>query len=518
VLLSEVVARSAEVAATSSRTAKVRLLAELLARVPPEELPVAVAFLSGRLVQRQIGVGWATLAEPPPPAATASLTLTETDARLASVGALAGAGSAGARRGAVADLLGRATAAEQAFLRRVMAGELRQGAQEGVMVDAVARAAGVEPAGVRRALMLGGDLGALAADVRRRGVAALDAAGLRVGRPVLPMLAGTAADAHDAVARLGPCAVEWKVDGVRVQIHREGDDVAVFTRTLDDVTARMPEVVDLARTLDVRAAVLDGEAIALRPDGRPRPFQETASRVGRRAPRAEELARSPLTLFAFDLLHLDGRDLLDLPGRARDEALTAAVPPAVRVPRREVDDEAAAAAFLADAVARGHEGMMAKGLDAPYQAGARGAAWLKVKPRHTLDLVVLAAEWGHGRRTGRLSNIHLGARDEAGGFTMLGKTFKGMTDEVLEWQTARLLALETGRRGHEVHVRPELVVEVAIDGVQTSSRYPAGMALRFARVLRYRPDKSPEQADTVEAVRMIQRGHAGGTAGGDGDG
>jgi len=454
-------------------------------------------------------VGWAMLADPPAPAAVPSLTLAETDARLAAIGRLSGAGSASARRGALADLLGRATPSEQDFLRRVMAGELRQGAQEGVMVEAVSRAAQVDAARVRRALMLGGDLGALAARVRAEGAGALDAEGLRVGRPVLPMLAGTASDADDAVARLGPCVVEWKVDGIRVQIHRAGDEVALFTRTLDDITARLPEVVALARALSVRDAVLDAEAIALLPDGRPRPFQETAARVGRRVPGAEEIARVPLSLAAFDLLHLDGADLLDRPTRERHAALDAVVPAAARVPRRVVDDAAAARAFLAEAVGRGHEGMMAKGLDAPYQAGARGGAWLKVKPRHTLDLVVLAAEWGHGRRTGWLSNIHLGARDAGGGgWTMLGKTFKGMTDDVLRWQTARLLALETGRRGHVVHVRPELVVEVAIDGVQTSSRYPAGMALRFARVLRYREDKRPEEADTVETVRRIHRaGH-----------
>jgi DNA ligase-1 len=363
------------------------------------------------------------------------------------------------------------------------------------MTEAVAKAAGVPREALRRALMLRGDLGAVAAVAFAGGVAGLEAVGLELLRPVQPMLAGTAADVDAALERIAPAAVDFKLDGVRVQVHRRGSDVRVFTRTLDDVTGRLPEVVDAALALPVDAVVLDGEAIALRPDGRPEPFQVTASRLGAKRD-------GPLAALFFDVLHADGEDVLDRPGSERFEALAAIVPEAARVPREIVDDAAGAGAVLEAALAAGHEGVIVKSLDAPYAAGRRGAGWLKVKPRHTLDLVVLAAEWGHGRRRGWLSNLHLGARSESG-LVMLGKTFKGLTDAMLAWQTERLLELEVAREGHVVHVRPELVVEIAFDGVQTSPRYPGGVALRFARVLRHRPDKPAAEADTLESVLAI---------------
>jgi DNA ligase-1 len=437
-------------------------------------------------------VGWAAVRDAPTPAAEPSLTVAEVDAAFGRIGALAGAGSQAERRRALADLFGRATGAEQAWLRRLLLGDLGQGALRGLMVDAVARAAEVPAAAVRRALMLHGDLPEVAGVAFAGGEAALAAIRLEVGRAVHPMLAQPAKDVDAALAKIRPAAVEFKLDGMRVQVHRSGGDVAVFTRTLDDVTARLPEVVAASLALPVSAAVLDGEAIALRDDGSPHLFQDTASRAVHPAP------------FFFDVLHLDGEDLLDRPGAERAEALADAVPEALRVPRAVAEEEAAAQRVLDDALARGHEGVMVKSLEVPYEAGRRGGGWLKVKPVHTLDLVVLAAEWGHGRRRGKLSNLHLGARHEDG-FVMLGKTFKGLTDAMLAWQTERLLELATARDGHVVHVRPELVVEIAFDGVQRSTRYPGGIALRFARVLRHRPDKPAAEADTLEAVLAARR-------------
>jgi ATP-dependent DNA ligase I len=496
VLLAELVEASEAVGATRSRLEKVERIAAVLERLSPAEVGAGVAFLSGELRQRQIGVGWAALRDLPAPADAPSLTVGEVDAAFERIGGLAGPGSQVARRDALVDLFGRATAREAEFLRRLLGGELRQGALEGVMVQALARAAEAEPAAVQRAFMLGGDLKDVAAAVLRDGPGALDAFRLEVGRPVRPMLARPAKDVDEALGRLGEAAVEWKLDGARVQIHRRDDDVRVYTRSLDDVTARVPEIVEATLALPVSAAVLDGEAIALRRDGRPEPFQVTGSRFARRRER-----EVPLSLFVFDVLHVDGEDVLDRAGAERAVVLSRLVPEAQRTPRVVVSDTAAAQEFLDDAVARGHEGVMLKALDQPYVAGSRGIGWLKVKPVHTLDLVVLAAEWGHGRRRGWLSNLHLGARNPAGnGFVMLGKTFKGLTDEMLGWQTERLQELETGREGHVVHVRPELVVEIAFDGIQTSSRYPGGIALRFARVLRHRPDKSAAEADTLGAV------------------
>jgi ATP-dependent DNA ligase I len=509
VLLEEIAETSAAVAASSARLAKVERLAACLRRLDPGEVHPAVAFLSGELRQRQIGVGWAALRELPPPAAAASLTVAEVDAGFERIGRLAGPGSQAERRRVLAGLLGRATGDEQRFLVRLLGGELRQGALEGVMVEAAARAAGVPGAEVRRALMLRGALGPVAEAALSGGVAALRGFRLQVGRALQPMLAQTAASVDAALARVGAAggeaeaAVEWKLDGGRVQVHRDGAGVRVFTRSLDDITARVPEVVEAALALPVGSVVLDGEVIALRPDGRPYPFQVTAGRVGSRLEVERLRGELPLTSFFFDLLHLDGEDLIDRPGRERHAAMAAVLPAPLLIPRIVTADQAPAEAFLAETLARGHEGVVVKSLAAAYEAGRRGAAWVKVKPRHTLDLVVLAAEWGHGRRRGWLSNLHLGARDPAGGFVMLGKTFKGLTDEMLRWQTERLQQLATEGNDWVVHVRPELVVEVAFDGLQTSPRYPGGLALRFARVLRYREDKRAADADTIDTVRAI---------------
>jgi DNA ligase-1 len=504
VLLIEVVETSDAVAQTASRSAKVERLAACLRRLDPSEAATGVAFLSGQLRQRQIGVGWAALQDIPPPAPGPSLEVREVDAMLERVGRLAGRDSQAERRRQLGELFGRATAREQDFLKRLVLGELRQGAQEGVMLEAVARAAGAPLDAVRRACMLRGDIGAVAEVALRDGALGLAEFRLEVGQPVLPMLAQSADSLSAALERTRPAAVEWKLDGARVQIHRRDDDVRIFTRSLDDITARVPELVEVARALPVRSVVLDGEAIVLGSDGRPQPFQVTGSRFGSRLDIDRLRASLPLTTFLFDLLHLDDEDLLDRPSAERHRALTEVVPEAVRVPRIVTDSPEQADEFVCTTLARGHEGVLVKSLDSPYEAGRRGAGWIKVKPRITLDLVILAAEWGHGRRRGWLSNIHLGARDPMSGqFIMLGKTFKGLTDEMLEWQTRRLLELEEHRDAWTVYVRPELVAEIAFDGVQRSPRYPGGVALRFARVLRYRPDKRPEEADTLQQVQVV---------------
>jgi len=505
VLLADLAAASAAVAATTKRSEKVAAVAAALRAADPDEVEVVVAYLAGELRQRRTGVGWASLRDLPGPARDPSLGVSEVDGVLEGVAALSGAGSQAERVRRVTDLFAAATEPEQRLLRGLLTGELRQGALEGVMLEAVARAAGLPAADVRRAAMLRGAVGPVAQAALTGGAPALAAFRLQVGRPVQPMLASTATGVDDALARLGEAAVEWKLDGVRVQVHRSGSDVSVWTRSLDEVTARVPEVVEAALSLPVRDVVLDGEAIALRPDGRPRPFQQTGSRVASRVDVAAGRAAAPLSTYLFDVLHADGEDVLDRPAAERAAVLSAAVPESLRVPRVVTADLAMAAEVLAGAVGRGHEGVVVKSLDAPYEAGRRGAGWLKVKPRHTLDLVVLAAEWGHGRRRGWLSNLHLGARDPAGGFVMLGKTFKGLTDAMLAWQTERLLELAVERGEWVVTVRPELVVEVAFDGVQTSPRYPGGMALRFARVLRHRPDKTAAEADTVDAVRAVHQ-------------
>jgi DNA ligase-1 len=510
-LLVDVANASAHVGASPARSAKTRLLAELLTVAADESDPlliaVVVSWLSGELPQRQIGVGWAALRSLPPPATDATLTVRGVDAAFTELGAVAGKGSQARRAELLAAVFAAATEAEQTFLRRLLGGELRQGALAGVMADAVAAGAGLPAAQVRRASMLGGDLPTVAAAALTGGQPALAEFTLTAGRPVGPMLAQTSTGVADALERLGGTAIfEAKLDGARVQIHRDGEQVSIYTRSLDDVTDRLPEVVEAARALPVRTLIADGEAIALRPDGRPDRFQVTASRFGRRAGR--DAVEAPLSVFFFDVLHVDGVDVLDLPTTERLARLDAIVPATQRVDRLATADVAAATAFLEATLAAGHEGVMAKSPTAPYEAGRRGAGWLKVKPVHTLDLVVLAVEWGSGRRTGKLSNIHLGARDPAtGGFVMLGKTFKGMTDEMLAWQTTRFTELADGPTdGYMVRLRPEQVVEIAFDGVQGSARYPGGMALRFARVVRYRDDKGPAEADTIDTVRAFYEG------------
>ncbi|OBJ18382.1 ATP-dependent DNA ligase [Mycobacterium colombiense] len=507
-LLIDVATTSTDVGSTSSRLTKVAHIAALLTRAAPEAAVVAiiVSWLSGELRQRQIGVGWAALRSRPPAASHASLTVAGVDATFSEIGAVSGKG-AQARRVALLDaLFAEATDTEQTFLLRLLGGELRQGALAGIMADAVAKAAGIPAAAVQRAAMLGGDLPAVAAAALSGAASALDAFTLRVGRPVGPMLAQTATGVADAIERhRGATIFEAKLDGARVQIHRAGDEVTVYTRSLDDVTARLPEVVEATLALPVDNLIADGEAIALRPDNRPHRFQVTASRFGRSVDIAAALAAQRLSVFFFDILHRDGIDLIDAPTTERLAALDALVPSAQRVDRLLTADPAEAGAFLDATLAAGHEGVMAKAPDAPYAAGRRGAGWLKVKPVHTLDLVVLAVEWGSGRRRGKLSNIHLGARDPASGeFIMVGKTFKGMTDAMLDWQTARFSELAVGGTDdYVVAVRPEQVVEIALDGVQKSSRYPGGLALRFARVVRYRDDKGPAEADTIDAVRAL---------------
>jgi DNA ligase-1 len=505
-LLDTVAATSAEIAATSARGTKVLRLAELLRQLTPDETVPVVNWLSGELTQRQIGVGWASLRELPMAATSPSLQVVEVERILGAIGDSAGTGSQARRRELLDNLFVTATEREQTFLRRLLSGDLRQGALAGVMTDAVARAAGLPLVDVRRAAMLRGDLAAVAVAGLAGGASSLAEFRLRVGRPIMPMLAQTADSTDEALSRLGgEAALEFKLDGARVQVHRDGDDVALFTRTLDDVTVRLPEVVEAVRALPVHTVVADGEVIALRPDGRPQPFSVTASRFGSRRDVATGRAATPMSMFLFDVLHADGTDLLDEPGIRRTEVLTGVVPAQHQVSRMVTGDPTEARAFLDDALGRGHEGVVAKSLTAPYEAGRRGAGWLKVKPVHTLDLVVLAVEWGSGRRKGWLSNIHLGARDaESGELVMLGKTFKGMTDALLQWQTERFRQLAVGPTDEwVVRVRPEQVVEIAFDGVQNSTRYPGGVALRFARVLRYRDDKPVSEIDTLQTVQAF---------------
>jgi DNA ligase-1 len=512
--LATLVDASRAVAATSARSRKVALIADVLRTTTPDDVPTVVAYLSGELRQRRTGVGWASLRDVPPPATDPRLTVAAVDAAFERIASAAGAGSQATRAALLAELFAAATADEQNFLRLLAVGELRQGALDGVMTDAIAKAFGLPLADVRQAAMLRGDLPAVASVAARDGASGLAAIDLQVGRPVQPMLAQSAPSVAAAMEKLGGgrVAVEWKLDGIRVQAHRDGDRVSVFTRTLDDITDRVPEIVDAVAALDVDDVVLDGEAIALDAHGRARPFLESAARTSSRLAVDQLRAKIPLAVFVFDVLHLDGAPLLKLPGEARQRELERVVPQDLRVPRLVSDDPGAAAEFFADAISRGHEGVVVKSLSAPYEAGRRGAGWVKVKPRHTLDLVVLAAEWGHGRRRGLLSNLHLGARDPAGGFVMLGKTFKGLTDETLAWQTREFLEREASRDSYTVYLRPEMVVEIAFDGVQRSSRYPGGVALRFARVLRYRPDKTADQADLIDDVLAIHQGHHGSPA------
>jgi DNA ligase 1 len=598
VQFTELAATSAAVAAVPGRKAKIELLADALRRLAPGEIAAGAAYLAGELRQRQTGVGYAGLRERPAPAAEPSLTVAEVDARIAAIAEVAGSGSQARRRDLLGQLFSLATEDEQRLLIGLFSGELRQGAQAGLLADAVARAAEVPATAVRRALLLAGDLKQVAVAALTGGAPALSEISLRVGTPLSPMLASSAPDVATALAGTGmPATVDTKLDGIRIQVHRSGDEVSIFTRSLDNITARLPGIVAAVRALPARELILDGEAMALGPDGRPRPFQEISSRAATRTPSrpshkprptpapsaatfalasaavapAPAVASAPasasaptststsaaapasgstptstsaatpalasapvpdsagfgaasgsasaggddgegaLVPYFFDLLHLDGTDLLDEPGRVRWAALDEAVPPGLIVVRGTAGSEQQAADAFAAAVAAGQEGVVIKNPDAPYDVGRRGSAWVKVKPRHTLDLVVLAVEWGHGRRKGWLSNLHLGARDpESGGFVMLGKTFKGLTDELLRWQTERFRELAVDDSDWVVTVRPEQVVEIAFDGVQTSPRYPGGVALRFARVLRYRHDKTAAEADTLDTVKKL--GHPAASA------
>jgi DNA ligase-1 len=511
-LFAEVAHVSYEVAHTSARTRKTALLAEFFRAMEPDDVPVAIAYLAGRLPQGRLGVGWSALRDRVAPAADPTLTVRAVDEALTAVGALAGAGSQAGRRELLQALLGAATEREQEFLVGLLTGEVRQGALDAAAAEGLAAATDAPPAGVRRAVMLAGALEPVARALLARGPQALADFALAVGQPLLPMLASSAKSVADAVAKAGPCAIEEKIDGIRVQVHRDGGSVRIFTRTLDDITARLPEVVATVLALDADRFILDGEVLALGPDGRPRPFQETAGRVGSRVDVSAAARALPVSAVFFDVLAVGDEDLLDRSYAERHAALVALLPEELRVRRVVVSDPAdesklrAAEDFWRATLERGHEGVMVKSVDSGYAAGRRGASWIKVKPVHTLDLVVLAAEWGHGRRTGKLSNLHLGARD-GDGFVMLGKTFKGLTDALLDWQTERLLALATGpTEGYVVSVRPELVVEIAYDGLQTSTRYPAGITLRFARVIRYRDDKTAAEADTLETVREAHGG------------
>lgn len=505
-MLSEVVTTTEEVSATASRLTKVDALARLLARSAPDEIATLVGLLLASPRQGRLGVGWRGLtaieiAHADDPA----LTVGDVDASLDALAAASGSGSAAARTGILVELASRATAAEWDFLVRAMLGELRTGALSGVLLDSIARAADRPLALVRRAAMLSGDLGETARVALADDADALEAIGLQVGRPVLPMLAATAATPSAALEVTGRASVEYKLDGARIQVHRHGDEVGVYTRSLADITHRVPEIVEIVRSLPAEDLILDGETLSLDEDGGPRPFQETMSRFGAEVSR--ELVLRP---WFFDALHVDGRDLIDEPLSVRLAELER-VAGEWRMPGLVTDDADAAEQLSRDALAAGHEGVVVKAIDAPYAAGRRGKSWIKVKPVLTFDLVVLGAEWGSGRRRGWLSNLHLGARDpegefgDPGGFVMVGKTFKGLTDELLRWQTAEFPEHESHGTASTVFLRPELVVEIAIDGVQRSPRYPGGIALRFARVKGYRTDKTAVEADTIQTLRSLLR-------------
>ena len=503
--------------------------------MPSDEIELAAGYLCGVVRQEKLGLGWAGLqaasdavaapddrlgtpapdtlfaaAQPLGGEHTAGVELAELDATLERIARTTGKGSAETRRQLLRGLLARLGDGERQFVFGLVMGELRQGALDALVIEAVALAAGLPADDLRRAVMLTGDLPHVTRAALTEGAAGLARFAVQLFHPMLPMLAGSAESAAEALAELGEAALEWKLDGARVQIHRAGAEIRVYSRRLNEVTPAVPEVVDAVRALPARELILEGEAIALRPDGVPHPFQTTMTRFGRRLDVERVRGTVPLTLFLFDLLYLDGVSLLDEPLTRRAAALADCAPPSLLVPRIQTASGEEAERFLADALARGHEGIMAKALDSPYEAGRRGRRWLKVKPVRTLDLVVLAAEWGHGRRRGWLSNLHLGARDDThGGFVMLGKTFKGMTDELLAWQTTRLQELEVSRDGHTVYVRPELVVEVAFNDLQASPQYPGGLALRFARVKGYRPDKTAAEADTLSTLQQNWRRQTG---------
>ena len=504
--LYDILATSRRVRETNARSDKIRHLAACLRHAEPDDIETAVALLSGEPRQGRIGLGPAMLqaAIPPDAAPAPALTLAEVDATLGRIAQTSGAGSTTDRARLIGELFARATKDERDFLLRAVLGELRQGAVEGLMVEAIAQAAALPIGEIRRAFMVSGDLRTVATAALTEGWQGLARMTIRLFQPLKPMFAQTAEDSRDALQQLETAAFEYKLDGARIQAHKEGSDVRIFTRYLNDVTAAVPEIVEAVRGLAVRSLILDGEALACHPDGRPRPFQLTMRRFIRKLD-VERLRESiPLYPFFFDCLFIEDGAIIDWPAAERSAMLASRVPEGLVVPRRVTAETDEAEAFLHAALAAGHEGVMAKALDAPYEAGARGGTWLKIKPAVTLDLVVLAAEWGHGRRTGWLSNLHLGARNpNTGAFVMLGKTFKGMTDEMLTWQTAELRKLAVASDTYTVYVEPKLVVEIAFNDIQASPHYPGGLALRFARVKRYRPDKRAEEADTIETVRAL---------------
>jgi DNA ligase 1 len=507
-LLADVVGASKRVAETSSRSAKIAILAELLRRLETSEVAIVAGFLSGVPRQGRFGVGYSTIYGVERLAAgEASLTVDELDRAITQIQEARGSGSAARRRELLGEVLRRATEDEGDFVRRLFTGELRQGALAGLMADGVAKAAGVSAEIVRRALMLSGDLPRTAELAMTQGEEGLREVGFEIFRPILPMLASTADNVADAVSSFDRASVEWKLDGIRIQIHRRAEEVRIYTRNLNDITHALPGIVEAVLRLPVKQVVLDGEALWMEDDG-PAAFQDTVARIDRAAP------PEGIATFLFDLLHVDGDDLLDTPLQERAARLDA-LAPQLKIPGLLTSEPEEGQRVLDESLRAGHEGVVVKDATSLYGAGRRGKAWRKVKPVRTYDLVVLGAEWGHGRRQGWLSNLHLGARDPGGGsFVMVGKCFKGLTDELLQWQTRELLQRETGRAGIAVLVRPELVVEVALDGVQSSTRYPGGVALRFARVKRYRPDKEPGDADTIDDLRALLRTSSRTTAGG----
>jgi DNA ligase-1 len=500
--LANVVETSRRIAETSKRLAKIELLATLLRQLHPDEVEIATAFLSGHARQGRIGIGWSAIRDSGVmPAAQPTLEILEVDREFAAIASTRGSTQ---RIAALRGLLERATEPEQRFLSGLLLGELRQGALEGIMLEAIANAAGIPLERVRYAAMVAGDVAGIARTLLEKGETGLAEYEVKLFRPIQPMLAQTADDVAEALDDLGEAALEFKLDGARIQVHKSGDDVAVFTRALNDVTAAVPEVVEAVRVLPARDLILDGEVLSLTPEGRPQPFQVTMRRFGRKLDVDRIRAELPLSPFWFDLVYLDGGGLLGETQARRFSTLAEIAPAGAVVPHTRTSEAAAGHEFLEEALGRGHEGIMAKALDSIYATGARGRSWLKVKHVRSLDLVILAAEWGSGRRKGWLSNLHLGARDvEKGGFAMLGKTFKGLTDEMLAWQTEELLKLEIARDHHTVFVERKLVVEIAFNEIQTSPRYASGLALRFARVKRYRADKSAEESDTFQTVQKL---------------
>jgi DNA ligase-1 len=506
-LLAELVRASQRVGATTARRSKVQELASFLKSLGPDEVDIGVHYLSGEIPQGKIGIGYAAVrdAASTPASRVESLSIGDVDQRLTELAAVRGSGSAARRAESLKDLFSRSTRDQQQFLLRLLIGELRQGALAGVMIDAIAAATNLPVASVRRAAMYGKNLGEVATAAFTGGTESLAKFDLEIFSPISPMLAQTATDVAEALDEIqGAAAFEWKMDGARIQLHKLGDEVRIYTRSLNEITAAVPEIAELARTFSPHALVLDGEAIAFDAARRPHPFQVTMRRFGRKL-NVEALRRTlPIEAFFFDCLRIGDESIATRATQERFAALSAAVPAALLIPRLITDSEPAARAFYEAAIAAGHEGVMAKALDAPYEAGNRGASWLKIKRVHTLDLVVLGAEWGYGRRTGKLSNLHLGALDPAtGGYIMLGKTFKGLTDAMLNWQTQEFPKREIRRDAGTVYVRPEIVVEIAFSDLQASSRYPGGMALRLARVKRYREDKRVDEADTMDSVRKI---------------